>query len=314
MSSERTSGHPEHPERASGHPERTSGHAEHPERAAVAPGRRPLALALVYLFRLAAGSVVATPLIAAVAGSGVAHLPTGDAALFEPGGERLLQVLHQAAAGLAQAAKESAWLTLLMSALGVYVHGVWLFCLGHRGRLSIPEALARAARALPRLFGSSALGLIGLAIVIALCASFDRALSSYLELRVDEQQADLLRLLIACLWLVPLFGLGLLQALTRAAIVQRDLGLVQALCVAAGRLKRHLGALSVARAGLLVWSLVTVLVAALAVGELRLEQPSALRVAACWGLHQAAVLLLLLLQGAWLRVTLEVTAAPSPRR
>ncbi|MBX3181406.1 MAG: hypothetical protein KIT72_13985 [Polyangiaceae bacterium] len=279
---------------------------------AVSPLRRPGALVLVYLGRLIGGWVIAAPLVAAIASSSVGQLPQGDAALFEPGGERLLQVLHQGGLALTAAARESAALTLLFSALGVYLHGVWLFCLGHAGRLGLPRALAAAATALPRLLGSSAVGLVGAALVIALGAGCDRALAGYLALRFDEQRADLIRLAVIVVWLAPLFLLGLLTALTRAAIVQRGLGLFAALKLAARSLRARPVAHGVARASALVWSAAAMGLAALLVGELALERPGALRVAAAWGLHQAAVLVTLLLHGGWLRHTLNAVSGGAP--
>ena len=275
--------------------------------------RRPGALALVYATRFATGWLVAAPLVAAVNGSGLLSFPQGDAPLFAAGGDSLVALIQTSQSFLGSAARESSLLFCFAAMLSLIPYAFWLFALGHTGSLSLGEAAGRAVSRLPRLLALSAASLLLSGILAVLAALTWSALYDPLVARVNERSVDLWRLAsllpFALLWI----WLSMLTDLSRAAVVQLDAGLRQAL--RAGWRAFNAQKLVMLSSWLSPWLWGVALIAggALIVERIAVEQTGGWRVLLAWLVHQLIIVALLLLRGTWYTKALRGAGAQSTR-
>ncbi|MEZ4232678.1 MAG: hypothetical protein R3B89_26110 [Polyangiaceae bacterium] len=261
--------------------------------------RRPGALGLVYAARLLAGWAIAAPLVGAVNGSGVLAFPQGDATLFAAGGDSLLALLQTSHSYLGGALRESSWLFAFSAVLGLVPYAFWLCALGDSGRLGLGQAAGRALERLPRLLILSAASLVLSGILAVLAALSWSALYDPLVARTNERAVDLWRLgsLIpfAALWI----WLSMLTDLWRAAVVQHDARLKQALRLGWRAFRAQKLVMLSSWLSPWLWGVALIAGGALIVERLAVEQTGGWRVLLAWLVHQLVIVGLLLLRSTW---------------
>lgn len=280
---------------------------------AVSPLRRPGALALMYSYRLAAGLLVAAPISAVLSGSGIFAFPQGDASVFAPGGDALVDLMVTSGAYLSSALRESAYLFVMLAGVGLLPYALWLSALGRGGQLSLSESWALAIRHLPRLALLSALGLLLGALLALVAALGYSALEAPLAARFDERRATLWQAASLLPWLPVFCLLSILTDLARAAVIQHDAGLRAALGVALRAFRARKLLLFSSWLSPHLWSVALVAGVAMLIEQLAVEQPGDLRVAGAWLIHQLAVVVLLVLRGTWHRRALISAGSTEPR-
>jgi hypothetical protein len=268
--------------------------------------RRTLAVLFEFACRGAAGLVLAAPITAAVAASGLGAFPEGDRLLFEPGGLLLVEVARASWHWLGPLANASL-LTLAVVSLALSVPAALLWVTSaEEDDASPPVLFSRACALVPSLLALEGVAFLGQ--ILTLCLGFAAAgwFRSGLENPVAGDRWALLPL--ACAALLAL-GLGIVRDVASASVTcgapNARSGLRAALAVVAGApgtlLTRWL------RAALAALALVAAVAGA--VGAVDVGRPGALRVVAVAVLHQSVVLALSVFRAGWFTGAARVVRA-----
>jgi hypothetical protein len=252
---------------------------------------RPIALAIAVVARSGLGWIAAVPLISAVSALGTGSLETGDRALFAASGLMLVELLRRGELVFVASAATVA----LLFGLGLLVSTLptaLLFSVFSRGEADLRRALQSALAAAPRFaligllelvsFGLLALGgrLFGAALagsaepelLVPIAVSLGLGLLAIASIVGDLARAE-----------ISAAGRSVRDGLGRAVEALRD----APLALAGGyTLATGLGALCVA-------------LAARGVELARVELEGAWRVMLAFLLHQAALIVLTLIQARW---------------
>jgi hypothetical protein len=260
---------------------------------------------LLWAFRLFGAWLVAAP-VAAVLASNLAHLPRGDAALFEPGGGYLLEALRLSRTGLISTLRTSIWAGVLLGGLTLAPLCALMISLSHSGGLRSRAWAGATAAQLPAfilLSGLTLLGQAGVAVALGLTATVAHG---WLQGSFDARLADLLLLPALALGLLLVVALGIGQDLARAALIRHRATVTEAVLLAwrAARL-RPLKTL-VDWMTPAVWGLAVVVGAAIVSSGLDVARPEQWRTMAVLLTHQLASLALVGLRANWLARALRL--------
>jgi hypothetical protein len=263
-------------------------------------------MALVWAWQLAAALLLAAPVVAAVAGTGIQRQPQGDAVLLEPGGLMLVEMLRLGADSLIAALTSSLLAYLVLGIVGLVPLAALMLALAHDGKLRVPAWLGAAIAHFPSFLLIGAVLWLGRALLALACAALYAALEKSLHGAIDERRGDLLLAGGATIAAVLFFALGVAADLARAARVRYGTHALGSLRAGLSTLARRPLAAAVGWLIPASWSLAVLGLAALVVGRLALDEPGTGRVLSAFVVHQLAAFVLVALKALWLRRALEL--------
>ena len=267
---------------------------------------RPGWIGILFLTKLALGWLIASPLLLRLGQSPLLQGPRGDAALFNPGGLMLVELVWGDRSALLGAAKTTAllfgaaWLMLALMAVPTLV------AFSRRGTLSSLRFVHQCALRVGPLLALSAASLGATLSIGLLYRFFQRGLAGTLYTLFGERGSDLAQLLLLLFGVLCLAGLGLWMDLSRAAVVTRELGPRAALRVGWARLGRRPLGLALAAGGRLAIALGALV--AVQIGSFHLLRGGTGSWLLALGPNLLAALIALLLRLDWLCVTLRETS------
>ncbi|MFO0568675.1 MAG: hypothetical protein U0263_23640 [Polyangiaceae bacterium] len=268
--------------------------------------RRALpAIVWAYVFRLLCGWIIASPLARALAAQGATQHPRGDAILFERGGLELTEALRLGGAVLAEEAKGSLLVAVLLGFVSLVPAVGLLSALDEDARSGPSEWTKRGVALWPRssvMFGAKwfAQGVYWLLAGLLVVFIYRKAPTHW-----DERSVDLTALGVALLCSLPALFLGLVEEMARIELVRgARLGgaLRRAVRLTASRPIRIGGSWLLAT---LFGAALTVAVAHL-VGALDVSRPGSARMVGVFVLHQAAIFGILCARSVWLAYCIEL--------
>lgn len=268
---------------------------------------RVLAVALDFALRAAAGLVLASPLLAAVASTGITRFPEGDRLLFEPGGLMLVEVARTLSSAVVPLLQAELVMGLVL-ALGLVVpYAVLLVALSRREPRTLSELFGTALTRVPPLVALQGLTLLAESAALLALATFAAGLRETL-VGATSRRADLVFLAVLALGGLVLLGLGALRDLSSAACVEETLGSPAALRRGVASLLRAPGAVCSGFGAALVAAGACVAAGALLTGALDVGRPGAFRVALVLLVHQAVLLGRSVVRAFWLHRALGLVA------
>ncbi len=258
-----------------------------------------IALGLDVALRAGAGLLLASPVVAAVASTGITGFPEGDRLLFEPGGLMLVDVARALLSELMPLVRTELVMGLLLLVALLVPYSVVLVAFSRTRPGSVAELLGRACARVPALLSLKGLTLLTQALTAFL------ALSVALQVRDalvsgTSRRADLVGLAIALVGGSLMLAFGMVRDLASAAAVSGGAGSRVALLAGLSTLFRNPGRI------LRIWSLAAIaavsLVAAgaLVTGLLDVSRPGAWCVGSVLLVHQTFALGLVLCRAWWL--------------
>ncbi len=280
-------------------------HAE-PPAAPIAVRRRLGVVLLVYLWRLATALVIAAPAAAAVQDT-VGGYPAGDADLFTPGSVLLVEVARLARPAVSGLATEASLVALFASFAGLVPLIALLSALGRPGRLdgrAVGAAVGRHLGTLALLLG---LALLAQAVAGALAIALGGSLVGKLALQGPADDLLLLGVVAAALSLVGV--LGVVHDLARVQAVHRGRGLYDAVAGALELMRRSGGRAVIAYA----WRAALALLALAGAFAVAPHGPSRAALVGAFVVHQAAVVVAVLLRASWLAAAMRLADAAAAR-
>lgn len=261
--------------------------------------QRALAVGFDYVLRALFGVVLALPLAASVAATGITHFPAGDRLLFEPGGLLLVDATRALFAELVPLANAGVVVAFVLMLVMLLPYGVVLSACAPGAPRAGAEVWGRACACLPSLLSLKGLTLAAQALALLFTATVSAPVRAAMA-GETSRRADLAALVAGLVGLALVLGLGLLRDLASAAAVQGGIGSRPALVTALEVLVRTPGAalrpasLAALGAGAAVSG------AALVAGALDVSRPGAFRVVLVFAVHQAALLALSVCRAYWL--------------
>ena len=263
-------------------------------------------------FRVLSGWVVALPVVS-VLGAAIAGYPEGDAALFEPGGELLVEVWRLRRDELRAAFGVSLRLAALCALLGLWPLGMLLESF-RRPRARGRRVAGRALAHWPALAAIGGTALLAQALVIAGGAAFS-PVARELGADLAALGADLLGVLPLALGGAAALGLAVAADLGRIAVVRSGSRGIAAPRRALGAAARSpfgfLGAWALAKLG----TIVAMAGAAALTAVVAVHHPGDWRVAVAAAAHLGVLVVDVLGRAAWLAwATLRLEAALTPCR
>lgn len=281
-----------------------------PKRPLLVALSRPRALFLLWFFRLLAGWVIAAPLVSAVEGTGIGHYQHGDAALFEPGGLILLEVVRLGLEGLTAALTRGLWLFALFALLSIVALALWMTVLNCPQRLTVAQVVNRATSRLPSFFAMGFVVLLGQASLAGAGLFLLVSVHDVVSVLLSEVTVDLASIVYVAVLASVVLWFGVLHDLGRAACVHHETPALKSLELGFRVFARRpwLTLAHYLTAG--VWSVVLVAAASVGAGRLAVESGSDLSYGGVWTLHQSVIIGLVVLRGGWLCAALRLTARP----
>ena len=258
--------------------------------------------------RAGASALLALPVVGAIRGTGITQLPSGDRALFEPGGLMLLETVRALLPQTGGLVTGALLTGFAFAALLVVPHGILLSALSRGERRPVSQVVAEAVPRLPALYSLAALGFLLKCLLFALCftlAGFARDAVAGSNPRTQ----DLVFVAVAALGTLAWIAGGALTDLARAACVDGRHGVRDAALGAFGVLAAR--PLRIAACYALYCACALGLVAATGalVSQLDVARPETARFAAVAVLHQLVALGLAFLRAAVLAETLALVSA-----
>ena len=274
--------------------------------------RRPGALLLIWVWRSFAAFWLATPIIDAIDATGLGRHPRGDAALFEPGGLLLFEVVRLLLNAFSSVAETTVMLLMVAGFAGLVPLSALLVALAYEGRLRFLPWSSKALAHFPAfaLLSGGAWLIQGALLVLAVLVF--SGVHAALNQRVDERTTDLGAVAAGGVVLLALLLTTLLHDLARAAAVRRELRAGAALALGLRAARRQPGKALVAWLGPALLSLLVVLLAALAVDRIAVDRGGSGRVTSAWVVHQLAAFALVALRAVWLAAALRLVDAANP--
>jgi hypothetical protein len=260
------------------------------------------ALLLAYVYRVIGAALLAFPLAAAVAASGIGNFPEGDAKLFEPGGTYLIEVFTSERALLERLLTPSAVLLLVTALAGVIPEWVLIRSLRPRLEQDAPApalSLREAGHALGRLLLIALATGLGRAVLVLATIGLMMTARSFALSALDER----LPTLAACAGLpIGVFGwacLTVLSDLAAIAVTLDDAAVPQAMACALKALRRTGWRLGAVYAATALASLAVVGAGAALAAALDVARGDGWRTLALALAHQLVIVVQLGLRAAW---------------
>jgi hypothetical protein len=238
--------------------------------------------------------------------------PRGDAALWEPGGLALLDLLWHAM-GAVTATADGALLVLIVTAVAGWVPLAALMVALARphGRTSAPLVFYKALRVLPAFAKGALLVLAAQVATIGVGAFLGQLAQGWTRPHYGEAPAQLLEIAVFIPFGLAALGLGVAHDLARATIVIRGADMVTALVEGFRLLRRSSLVLSGAWAWRAAASLVPIAAAAWVASHLGRGTAALLAVTLT---HQGAAFLRVVLRASWLARALRAARSALVRR
>ncbi len=259
--------------------------------------RTTLAALFEFSCRAAAGLVLAAPITAAVAATGIGAFPEGDRLLFEPGGLLLVEAARSSLNLIAPLASSTLAVVAVASiALSVPQALLWAAA-AERTPEPFVTFLGRAGARIPPLLALLGLGFLSQVLVGTLglmVAGFFRGGMA------DPVQGDLWGLGALALTCVAALALGIVRDIASAAVACGASNARQALRLGAATILRAPGATCTRWLGPAASGLALVGAAAVATGALDVARPGTPRLLAVSLLHQGVLVALSFCRAAWL--------------
>jgi len=274
---------------------------------AVSPLARPLGVALYFACHALAAWLVAAPLTALVAGTGLGRFPEGDRLLFEPGGVVLAEVARALVPALPSHLTSSFGAVALLGALLLVPHTALLVALAEAEREPVAATWGRAIAHVPALIALSGFALLAQTILVVATFVLAGALRDAVT-SAATRSADLVWLGAVSLGFTVVLCVGIVRDLGRAAVVRNARDSKAALFEGLHAFARAPGRsfarwLAPALAGIALVALSTALTTLLDV-----SRPGSLRLGLVTLLHQAIAFALCVCRAFWLRASLDLVA------
>ena len=269
---------------------------------------RKAVIALAWAALTLPAALVALPtggVLAAVLGSGEG----GDATLFTPGGETLVEATRLSVAPLIGTLVSAPWLLLAAALFGLVPWATVMVALSSPAPLSTGVAIGRAIARVPALtlvFGA------GLAVRALLLAGGSGLVGWMSTFSPNARTSALWSLVAVALTSVVLAGVRLASDLSEAAVVRHESTAARGTLAGLGALHRRFAPLALRFAAYAAARVAIVAAAAVLAGRVGVATPSHL--ALVFGVHQVTLLGLCALRAAWLRVALDAVGAEDPAR
>ena len=262
--------------------------------------QRAFAVALDFALRGAAGLLLASPVVAAVASTGITRFPEGDRLLFEPGGLMLVEVARALWSAVVPLVQAELVMGLVLAVGLVVPYAVLLVAFSRRVPATASELVGRAVTRVPPLVALQGLTLLAQSAALLAVATLAAGLREAF-VGATSRRADLVFLALLGLGGLLVLGLGALRDLSSAACVEETLGSPAALRRGCAALVRAPGAVlaGFGAAGLATGALIAA--GALVTGALDVGRPGAFRVVLVLVLHQAVLLGRSVCRAWWLR-------------
>ena len=272
--------------------------------------RRPGAILAVWAYEGALALLIAWPIAAVVRAAYGGH-PRGDAPLWTPGGEELLDLLMHARAAVPAVIAITSFVALLSVFLGLVPAGSLLASIGFATRErrgpSMRQAIARAVRAFSAMALVLIVTLLTEGLILLVGGACMGATTSALTERLGEARADQIGWLLFFLFVLPAVSGGVLRDLSFAAVIRFRLGASGALRVGVKTLRRSVASILWSWAWRALAGLIPV-----AIGSLVAEKIGGRGGAALFGLaaiHQAVVVVRVALRASWLAKAMRTVDA-----
>jgi len=275
--------------------------------------RRSLVFTLDVALRSAGGLILAVPIAAVVAGTGIGHFPEGDRLLFEAGGLFLVEVARTLLGAAAPLATASLGVALALSVVLVVPHAALLVALAERDETPARAFWGRALERVPALLAVSGIGLaaqvlawtVGATVGSGASAAFARAAPPWPDLGWVAGLA-----LGGGLSLI----VGVARDLSRAAAVVHGLdgrsALERGLRTLASSSRDTLPAF----VGPALLSALAVVIGGIAATTIDVSRPEPWRLIAVLVVHQGVACALAWCRALWFSSSLDLVAQPSMTR
>jgi hypothetical protein len=274
--------------------------------------RRPGALVMVWAWRYFAAWLISTPIVDAIAATGIGRHPRGDAPLFEPGGLHLFEVARLLLGAVSAVAETTFALLMVAAFAGLIPLAALLVALSVDGRLRFSPWVSKALGHFPAfalLTGATWL-LQGAVLASAVLIFF--GVRSALDQRAGERIADLGALAAGGAVLLFALLISVLHDLARAAVVKRELRAGAAVALGLRAARARPGRTALAWIGPALLSLLAVVLAALVVDRLAVDRGGSGRATWAWIVHQLAAFALVALRAVWLAAALRLVDGQKP--
>lgn len=273
---------------------------------------RPLAIVLVAGFRLLCAALVALP-IAVAFGRPASEFPHGDAVLFEPGAELLVEVLRVHFDSLRNAMTLSCVLAFVLALPSLLATAALVVALASDERLRLGTWVSRALSVWPSFVGLWGIALLASGVLGLVMALVEVLAIEPLSDRMNERSGDLMLIAGLGVTVLVMLSCSILADLARAAIVRFDGTLRSAIRCAGRTLRQRPGAVLLGWLAPALWSLAIVLGAAWLTTRARLDRPGAPAVLSVMMIHALVVLALTALRATWLARALRLVTRLSIR-
>jgi hypothetical protein len=270
---------------------------------------RVRAVLVLCSFRAASGLLLAYPVARTLAAFLPQTFPTSDTLLFAPGGMFAVEALRLGKHAIRASLEGSGLSLVLLGITASFPFAIALSSLVHPSE-TLPSLAKRGAESTPSLVALGGAAALAQGLGIAAIAGVVGWLAGSFDSLMDERRGDLLVVLLGLALTVPLFGLGLLHDLARAAVVRYGMRAIPSAKSGARKLWRAPGPVITAWLSPAAVSVALVLLAAWMTGVLDVGRPSAARVWAVAALHQATIVALVALRLRWLERALSLVDPP----
>jgi len=250
--------------------------------------QRALAVAVDFALRAAAGLLIASPVVAAVASTGIARFPEGDRLLFEPGGLMLAEVARTLWSALIPLLRAELMTGLVLGMALIVPYSLLLVALSGRAR-GTAALWGEAVTRVPSLLALHGLTLLTQGGVVLATATVAVQLRTGF-VGATSRGADLVFVGVLLLGGLGVLTLTTLRDLASAACVQGSLTSRSALTTGVATLRRAPGRVIRDFAPPLLAGVALVAAGAVLTGSLDVSRPGAWRVVLVLAVHQAALL------------------------
>jgi len=249
--------------------------------------QRALAVGLDFALRAAAGLILASPVIAAIASTGIPSFPEGDRLLFEPGGLMLVEVARALWSAAIPLVRTELVTGLLLGMALLVPYSLVLVALKRRVVTTV-ELCGEAVSRVPSLLALHGLTLLTQGGAILATATVASGLRTSL-VGATSRGADLVVVALLLLGGLLVLGLAMLRDLASAACVEESVGSRVAVGRGFAALLRSPGGVLRAWAGPLATVVVLVAASAWLTGKVDVSRAGAWRVGVVLLAHQAVL-------------------------
>jgi hypothetical protein len=271
--------------------------------------RRPGALVMLWAWRYFAAWLISTPIVDAIAATGVGRHPRGDAPLFEPGGLHLFEVARLLLGAVSTVAETTFALLMVAAFAGLIPLAALLVALSLDGPLRFLPWASKALGHFPAFALLTGAAWLLQGAVLAFAVLIFTGVRAALDKRTGEHVADLGALAAGGAVLVTAVLVSVLHDLARAAVVRGDRRAGAAIALGLRAARGRPGRTALAWIGPAALSLIAVVLAALVVDRIAVDRGGPGRATWAWIVHQLTAFALVALRAVWLAAALRLVDA-----